>query len=85
MYIHIDDNGRIDAFNINDMSGNSGWVSVEEPIAEPLHNTDGVALYKYTDGHVGIRTEADIAADTPTPSDEISDSEVLNILLGVES
>ena len=82
MFISIDDYGRINAYNPNDLSGNTGWVETEETIEEPLFEEHGVPIYKYVDGAVVHRTQEEIDADIPAPSDEVSAEEALSTLLG---
>ena len=66
-WIYTDEQGRVLSHNLNDMSGNSGWVQVETDIPDPLANADGVPLYKIDGGAIVDRTGAEIAADTAEP------------------
>lgn len=65
--VFVDSEGRITAINPGDLRGNTGWERVRENINEPITNTDGVALYKFQNGHAVSRTAEEIAADTPEP------------------
>ncbi len=90
--VFLDDSGRILALNLSDMSGNSGWITVEESalaahtgaqlsnMMNDLTNADGVALYEFRDGFAERRSEAAITADTPNVSRQPSESERLDTL-----
>lgn len=87
--IYIDDHGRVTGMNRSDLSGNSGWVVLDEAVVEAqtgatidglidgLTNTDGVPLYRLTDGVLQIRTPSEIVADTPAKIVQASPEERL--------
>ncbi|MBQ0166871.1 MAG: hypothetical protein KBT02_07195 [Treponema sp.] len=67
MFVYVDGEKRITAFNPNDMSGNSGWEEVPETIGEPITEEHGVPIYKYQNGHVVSRSRQEIEEDIPEP------------------
>ena len=80
MFVYVDGQNRITAYNPNDMSGNTGWYQVPETIGDPITEEHGVPIYKYRDGHVVSRSRAEIEADIPEPVPvEPSEIEVLRM------
>lgn len=63
MFVIIDGVGRIIASNQSNLSGNTGWVELNGEVTEPIEDGHGVPLYKLENGHIVLRTEAEIAAD----------------------
>lgn len=74
--IYVNDQ-KIVAINPNDMSGNTGWLTTEDPIAEPITEEHGVPIYKFVNGHVANRTPEEIAADIPVDDPQPSKEEKL--------
>ena len=80
MFVYVDGQNRITAYNPNDMSGNPGWHQVQETIGDPITEEHGVPIYKYRDGHVVSRSRAEIEEDIPEPVPvEPSEIEVLRM------
>jgi len=80
MFVYVDGQNRITAYNPNDMSGNTGWHQVQETIGDPITEEHGVPIYKYRDGHVVSRSRAEIEEDIPEPVPvEPSEIEVLRM------
>ena len=87
--IYVDDHGRVTGMNRSDLSGNSGWIVLDEADVEAqtgatvdglmdgLTNPDGVPLYRLADGIVQLRTTAEIEQDTPVKVVQVSPDERL--------
>ena len=87
--IYVDDHGCVTGMNRSDLTGNSGWVVLDEAVVEAqtgatidglmdgLTNADGVPLYRVTDGVVQLRTAAEIEQDTPVKVVQVSPEERL--------
>ena len=68
MYVHVDERMRIDAYNgTENLSGNDGWVHVNQTIADPITEEHGVPIYKVQNGRIVSRTQAEIEEDIPEP------------------
>ena len=90
-YVKTDSNGYITAVNSSAfLSDTAGWTEIDSgygdksPHAQgnyldkPLFEEHGVPVYKFVDGEVVERTEAEIAADIVEPTYEPTDIEILN-------
>ena len=87
--IYVDDHGRVTGMNRSDLSGNSGWIVLDEAdieaqtgatidgLMDGLTNTDGAPLYRLTDGVLHLRNASEIEADTPAKVVQASPEERL--------
>ncbi len=77
MYVSVDDAGRINGTNPNDMSGNTGWYSISNTIGDNITEEHGVPIYKYSNGKAVKRTKAEIAADIPDDTPQPTEADKL--------
>lgn len=90
-YVKTDSNGYITAVNSSAfLSDTAGWTEIDSGYGDkyhhaqgnyldkPLFEEHGVPVYKFVDGEVVERTEAEIAADIVEPTYEPTDIEILN-------
>lgn len=78
MWIYVDPDNRILAANQNSMAGNYGWHEAECILPEKLSNGLGVPLFKFVDGVVSARTQAELDADyvePQAPAPEITETD----------
>lgn len=77
MYVYVDDAGRITGTNHNDMSGNTGWVSISNEIGDDIMEEHGVPIYKYSKGKAVARKQSEIDADIPDDTPEPTEADKL--------
>lgn len=63
MFANIDNRDRVVAINENDMSGNTGWVKINNAVEEPITEEHGVPLYKLENNKAVARTTSEINQD----------------------
>ena len=95
VYARIDESGRVLDINSSGFVRDDWGVPVDEGVGDkyhhaqvnyidgPLYTDDGMLMYKLSEGKIVERTEEEIAADRVALPAHVTDTEVLNALLGV--